>query len=111
MALESAPWSSHALMHLISYSHDHRQQMHVAVYDGHASPAASTTHEASIARLMQAFGQVATQESVPEGVRKRVAGTVAHMQATQGPQVGSVLQQLPPDQRGALADLTNHRAA
>ena len=53
------------------------------------------------------FGQVVTEEGVAEGVRKRVAATVAHMQATQ-PQVGSAVQQLPHDQRSALSDLTNH---
>lgn len=57
---------------------------------------------------MQVFGQVVTEKGVEESVRKRVAVTVAHMQETQGPQVGSVLQQLPPDQRTALADMTNH---
>ena len=59
---------------------------------------------------VQAFGQVVTQENVEEPVRKRVAVTVAQLQATQGPQVGAVLQHLPPEQRAALADLTNHTA-
>lgn len=58
--------------------------------------------------LLQAFGQVATEEIVAEGVRKQVAGTVAHLQATQGASVLPMLQHLPPDQRGALQDLTNH---
>lgn len=35
----------------------------------------------------QAFGQVVTEAGVGESVRKRVAVTVAHLQATQGPQV------------------------
>lgn len=57
---------------------------------------------------VQAFGQVATEEIVAEGVRKQVAGTVAHLQATQGASVLPMLQHLPPDQRGALQDLSNH---
>ena len=57
---------------------------------------------------VQAFGQMVTEQSIQEGIRKQVASTVAHMQATQGLQVSSAVQQLPPDQRGALSDLTNH---
>ena len=57
---------------------------------------------------MQAFGQVVTEDGVDETVRKQVAATVAHLQATQGAQVGPVLQHLPADQRSALTDLTNH---
>ncbi|KAK9799405.1 hypothetical protein WJX73_003839 [Symbiochloris irregularis] len=36
--------------------------------------------------LVQAFGQMVTEQGIQEGIRKQVASTVAHMQATQGPQ-------------------------
>ena len=53
---------------------------------------------------MQAFGDVATQESISAGVRKSVALTVESLQAQYGEQM---LSCLPVHQRSALLDLTN----